>query len=79
MKKILKKQLEFYLPVDKPVVPKHLEKADKARSAITEVVQDIVRSSILTPNSTKNVNLNQANEVMFQIERSMGQADLSRY
>ncbi|CAB4001440.1 Hypothetical predicted protein [Paramuricea clavata] len=52
---------------------------DKARLAMTEVVQDILSSSIRTPNSTlKNINLNQVNQVIHQIERFMEQADLSR-
>lgn len=65
--------------MDKPVVPKHLVTVDEARSVITEVVQDVIKSSILTSNSTaKPKNLNQVNEVMYQIERSIAQADLSR-
>ena len=47
---------------------------------MTEVVQDIISSSLLIPNTTrKSTNINRVNEVMYQIERSMGQADLSRY
>ncbi|CAB4003679.1 Hypothetical predicted protein [Paramuricea clavata] len=46
---------------------------------MTEVVQDIISSSIRNPNSAlKNINLNQVNQVIYQIERFMGQADLSR-
>lgn len=70
----------LYFTVDKPAVPKHLVTVYEARSAMSEVVQDIISSSILTPNSTmEKINLNEVNEVMYQIERSMGQADLSRY
>lgn len=70
------KQLDFYLTVDKPAVSEHKATMAKVRSAMTEVVQDIISSSLLTRKST---NLNQVNEVMYQIERFMGQADLSRY
>jgi hypothetical protein len=51
---------------------KHLVMVDKARLAMTEVVQDIISNSILTPN------LNRVNQVIYQIERFIGQADLSR-
>ena len=78
-----KKQLELYLTVDKPAVPKHSVTVDKAHLAmieLTEVVQDFMSSSIRTPNSSlKNINLNQVNQVIYEIKRLMEQADLSRY
>ena len=71
---------DFSLTVDKPEVSQHKVTVAKARSAMTEVVQDIISSSLLIPNTTrKSTNINRVNEVMYQIERSMGQADLSRY
>jgi hypothetical protein len=61
-------------------ISKHLETVDKAHSAMTEVVQDIISSTIRNPKSIlKNINLNQVNQVIYQIERFMEQADLSRY
>ena len=72
--------LDFYIAVDKPAVSEHKVTVAKARSAMTEVVEDVIRSNLLAPNNTrKSTNINRVNEVMYQIERSMGQADLSRY